>query len=108
MKNGKRNGKGIEFNNLGQLIFKGIYSDEQKMEGYYKEFFLNNQLEFEGEYLHGKKNGKGKEYFCTGILKFEGEYLDGERNGKGKEYNNKGELIFEGQFSKGKRIENSN
>ena len=45
---------------------------------------LNNQLIFEGEYLYGKKNGKGKEYYFVGKLKFEGEYLnDIKWNGKG-------------------------
>ena len=42
-------------------------------------------MEFEGDYLDGKRNGKGKEYFYNGILQFEGEYKDGKRNGKGKE-----------------------
>ena len=42
---------------------------------------------FEGEYLNGKRNGKGKEYDYYGNLIFEGEYLNGKRwNGKGKEY----------------------
>ena len=36
-------------------------------------------LEFEGEYLNGKKNGKGKEYNNIGEIIFEGEYLNGER-----------------------------
>ena len=31
----------------------------------------------EGEYLNGKRNGKGKEYYDNGDLKFEGEYLNG-------------------------------
>ena len=42
--------------------------------------------EFKGEYLNGKRNGKGKEYDKFGKLIFEGEYINGERNGKGKEY----------------------
>ena len=42
---------------------------------------------FEGEYLNGRKNGKGKEYNIHGYLIFEGEYLNGKRNGKGKIYN---------------------
>ena len=42
-------------------------------------------LSFEGEYLNGKRNGKGLEYF-NGKLIFSGEYKNGERNGKGKEY----------------------
>ncbi len=43
-----------------------------------KEISLNtNILIFKGEYLNGKKNGKGKEYFGDGTIKFEGEYLNG-------------------------------
>ena len=41
-------------------------------------------MEFEGEYLNGKKKGKAKEYFNTGKLEFEGEYIDG-KNGMGKD-----------------------
>ena len=41
---------------------------------------------FEGEYINGKKNGKGKEYDNNERLKFEGEYINGERKGEGKEY----------------------
>ena len=46
----------------------------------------NDELLFEGEYLNGKRNGKGREYDNNGNIKFEGEYLNGKRNGKGKEY----------------------
>ena len=44
--NGKRNGKGKEYDEFGELIF-------------------------EGEYLNGQRNGKGKEYY-KGELIFEG------------------------------------
>ena len=47
----------------------------------------------------GKKNGKGKEYhFDNGNLEFEGEYLNGKKNWKGKKYNEEGKLEFEGEF----------
>ena len=45
-----------------------------------------------------KRNGYIKEYYLNGNLKFEGEYVNGRRNGKGKEYNDKGKLIFEGEY----------
>ena len=61
------------------------------------EYDNNGQLRYEGEYLNGKRNGKGKEYDYDGKLIFEGEYLNGKRNGKGKEYN-LGKLIFEGEY----------
>ena len=88
--------------------------------GHGQEFLIeSNDLVFEGEYLNGKRNGKGKEYFYyCGPLEFnykphysdgpsntndrygyfhiytfnsfEGEYKNGKRNGKGKEfYSNK-------------------
>jgi antitoxin component YwqK of YwqJK toxin-antitoxin module len=61
-------------------------------------------LEFEGEYLNDKKNGKGKEYNTQkNELIYEGEYLNDKKNGKGKEYNLKNELIFEGEYLNGKR-----
>ena len=74
-KNGKRNGKGIEYKNGKKL--------------------------FEGEYLNGEKNGKGVEY-NNDIIIFEGEYLNGKIwNGKGKEYDGSGSLIFEGEIKNG-------
>ena len=36
-------------------------------------------LRFEGEYLFGKRNGKGKEYGYNGKLIFEGEYINGKK-----------------------------
>ena len=62
------------------------------------DYYNNGKLEFEGEYLNGKRNGKGKEYDdFDGRLIFEGEYLNGKRHGKGKEYKD-GELIYEGEI----------
>jgi antitoxin component YwqK of YwqJK toxin-antitoxin module len=43
------------------------------------EYYDNDQIEFEGKYLNGKKNGKGKEYNKYGVLIYEGEYFNGKR-----------------------------
>ena len=44
-----------------------------------KDFYLYDcGLEYEGECMDGKRNGKGKEY-RNGNLEFEGEYLNGKR-----------------------------
>ena len=79
-------------------------------------------MEFKGEYINHKYNGKGydedgniiyelkngtgkvKEYNYNGQLIFEGEYLNGLRNGKGKEFDNFGELEFEGEYLNGKKL----
>ena len=98
-----KNGKGLEFElNTNQWIFKGEYLNG-KRNGKGKEYYHNNKLLFEGEYINGKRNGKGKEYYYDDKLKFEGEYINGERNGKGKEYYDCGKLKFEGEYLNGER-----
>ena len=71
-----------------------------------KNILLSNILKFEGEYLNGKRSGKGKEYYDDyfGKLKFEGNYLNGKRSGKGKEYYDDNNILkFEGEYLNGKR-----
>ena len=76
------------------LIYEGEYLNG-KRNGKGKEYDDNGNLIFEGEYLNGKRNGKGKEYDYNCLI-YEGEYLNGQRNGKGKEYNTRGILLFKG------------
>ena len=79
-------------------------SVEYRSDGKVKEYSLyNDQLIFEGEYLNGKRNGKGKEYDLAGELIFEGEYLNGKRNGHGREYNDYDLYAFDGEFKNGKK-----
>ena len=50
----KRNGKGKEYDNDGNLIFEGEYLlYNTRLKG--KKFYLNGFLEFEGVYLYNKK-----------------------------------------------------
>ena len=60
-----------------------------------KEYY-DSKLLFEGEYLNGKRHGKGKEYYFDGKLSFEGEYLYDWKI-KGKFYINE-KLEFEGEY----------
>ena len=96
---------------------ENIYSKRLKGREY-----INERLEYEGEYLYNKKwngkgydnygniiyelnhgNGKVKKYTDYGKLRFEGEYLNGRRNGKGKEYDYDDQLMFEGEYLNGQR-----
>ena len=45
---------------------------------------LINYKFFSGKYIEYESNGNGKEYSFDGNLLFKGEYLNGKRNGKGK------------------------
>ena len=51
-------------------------------------------MKFEGEYLNGKRNGKGKEYYDNGKLLFEGNFLNGNRF-TGKVYDIKGNMSYD-------------
>ena len=97
----KWNGKG--FDEDGNIIYEVVNGN-----GKVKEYYPNEVLLFEGEYLNGKRNGEGKEYDIVGNLVYEGEYLNGKRNGKGVEYYSDGEIEFEGEYLNGERKENEN
>ena len=89
--------------NISLINYKMYFGRYIIYEGYnkVKEFYIDDDiLAFEGEYLNGKRSGKGKEYY-NGKLIFEGEYLNGKRSGKGKEYY-EDKLLFEGDFLNGK------
>ena len=101
---------GIGYDYEGKEIFR-LIQGKGKIVEYSKLFGSENSVCFIGEYLYGKRNGKGKEYNGKNNLLFEGEYINGKRNGKGKEYNsnfnystNKNEItFFEGNYLNGVR-----
>ena len=85
----KWNGKGYNKNN------KVIYVLKNGKGNHIKKYDFNGKLKFEGQFLDGKKNGKGKEFYNNdkGTLKFKGEYLNGKKwNGIG--YDNKGNKVY--------------
>ena len=118
--NGKRNGKGKEYNQDGILAYEGQYLNGKKWDGKgYDKFnniiyelkngkglikeFLGNHLIYEGEYAKGERNGNGREYYSDGNLEYEGTFVNGKKNGNGKEYKINGKLEYEGTFLDGKR-----
>ena len=57
---------------------------------------LINYKILSAKYKNMETNGRIKEFFRSNDqIAYEGEYLNGKRNGKGKEYNKKGQLIYE-------------
>ena len=120
----------FNYNKYLQKKFNFSFEKYQKVSGRYKiiepdgkgkEYYLyTNVIRFEGEYLKGKRNGKGIEYFYEGQKKFEGEYSQGKKisgieynisgdiiltfqNGKGEEKYNNGQLQFKGEYYNGVR-----
>ena len=94
--------KNLDISIINYKHFASIYIiyESNRIRKEYYGFY--DTLTFEGEYLKGKRNGKGKEYNQDGKLKFEGEYLNGQKHGKGKEYYDNGKLCFEGEYLNGK------
>ena len=81
--------------NNKKLIFEGEYLSGKRI-GKGKEYNDKGKLIFEGDYKNGEKNGLGKEYGYEDddypYVKYIGEYLNGERNGKGREYDSENKL----------------
>ena len=69
----------LEINIINYKFFSGKYRVGEKNGKNYIFFGVNDEIIFEGEYVNGKRNGKGKEYGNYGKIKFEGEYLNGNR-----------------------------
>ena len=106
--NGKKNGEGIEYrygpNKSNTIkIFSGIYLNGERKKG--KEYNYEGNLVYEGEYLNGKRNGKGRIYYGNNLptLKYEGEFSNGKKHGKGIEYDIDKHLKYEGEFLNGKK-----
>ena len=72
----KWNGKGYDKD--GNIIYELINGN-----GQVKEYDEKGNLIFEGEYLNGKRwNGKGKEYGWLDKLEYDSEYINGKKNKK--------------------------
>ena len=69
-----------------------VYEDDNEDEVIPLSFDDEGNLYFEGENAY--KNGKGKEYYSDEKLKFEGEYLNGSQ-WNGKQFDENGNIIFE-------------
>ena len=86
------------------IIGKEYYIDNKiKFEGGFKNGLKWNRRGYDNhkKFVYGLKNGKGniKEYnILNGELEFEGEYLNGQKNGIGKEYNDANKIKFEGKY----------
>ena len=81
---------------INYKLLSGKYVGNEQ-NGIVKEYnSYTDDLIYEGEYLNGKRHGKGKEYLNNKLI-YEGEYLNGKRNGNGKNYFNENS-IFEGVY----------
>lgn len=96
----KKQGHGILYKD-GSIHYEGHFRNDL-MDGYgilyYEEDLIApyqalrekyphlNQPQYEGDFVHGMKKGKGKQYYPTGFLQYEGDFIWHHMQGAGKLY----------------------
>lgn len=91
---GKANGMGVFVDTNGSM-YEGMWQDDQQ-HGYGTESWNYNKIKFTGEFVEGKKTGKGRFEFEGGY--YEGDFVDGQFHGFGKYYFADTGRLYEGQF----------
>jgi hypothetical protein len=76
---------------------KGGY-DGKLLHGYYKSFYLNNQLKESGEIKYGTKHKEWRYWYSDGTLKEIINWKEGRKDGVYKIFNDQGKLIAKGYF----------
>ena len=69
--NGLQHGKGKEYYKNDNIIYDGDFVND-KYEGNGKLIFENGEYYF-GQWLNGLQHGKGKEYYKNGNIKYDGD-----------------------------------
>jgi len=96
----KKQGTGILYKD-GQIYYEGQFRNDL-MDGYgilyYEEDVIApfkdlrtqyahlNRPQFEGDFVHGMKKGKGTQYYPNGFLQYEGDFMWNHMQGAGKYY----------------------
>ncbi|MFJ8517539.1 AAA family ATPase [Lysinibacillus xylanilyticus] len=96
----KKQGNGILYKD-GQVYYEGHFRNDL-MEGYgilyYEEDVIApfkeireqyphlNQPQYEGDFVHGMKKGRGKQYYPSGFFQYEGDFIWNHMQGAGKLY----------------------
>ena len=94
-KNGMAHGKGVFCDVRGSLYEGQWVSDMQHGKGV--ELWDFNAIKYEGQFLEGKKTGKGKFWFEGST--YQGDFVEGKFHGKGKYYFAESGKIYEGNFA---------
>ena len=76
-------------------MYEGDWKNDQQ-HGYGVESWNYNLIKYSGDFIEGKKSGKGRFEFETGY--YEGDFVDGKFQGQGKYYFADTGKMYEGQF----------
>jgi antitoxin component YwqK of YwqJK toxin-antitoxin module len=93
--------------NQEQPIKDGIrinqYDYKGNKQGYWEEYFPNNQLNYKGSFKNGERDGIWEKYFDNGQIGFKGSYNNGDRDGIWEEYWSNGKLWYKGSYKNGEK-----
>ena len=64
---------------------------------------LDVEMEMEGNYVNGEKEGEWVGYYENGTLRAKGNWVDGKQEGKSVMYYTNGEVWAEGNYVDGKK-----
>ena len=87
---GKKEGKCIEYDSNGNIVFECFYKDDE-LDGTFKRY-SNNKVILEENYKNGILDGKFTLFSNSGKIIIDGFYKDGKREGEWS-YNNLQELL---------------
>ena len=85
-----------------QMQMDGGYNDG-KRDGLWISWYMNGKKWSEGEFRNGKGEGKRITYFENGKVRYEGIYKNDERVGKWRFYDESGKILAEQDFSAPKK-----
>lgn len=88
----------------GKKVYEGEYLNDSQ--GRYPangsgRAFHNGALIYKGEWVRGRRQGRGCSYYENHMLKYEGDWQNDQANGNGKFFDAEGMLVLEGEFVDG-------
>ena len=101
LKDGERNGHGIEYYSDGQKWYEGEWVNDNK--NGHGIFYDCDGSKWEGKWKNDKKNGYGIGYNYDGSKYYEGEWENDKKNGHGIGYNYDGSKRYEGKWVNDKK-----
>ena len=73
----------------------GLIRLESSTEGFYRKYYPSGRVEYQVNYVDGKREGKFGRYYRSGQVYEEGNYKDGQQDGKWVYYDKKENIIDE-------------
>ena len=102
-KEGKRDGKCVEWTQEGRKLWQQEYKDG-KEEGKWIEWFANSKVRVEANFHNGVREGLFTEYYNNGQKKIEGRFQNGLKEGTWKELTFSENAANEKLFSHGVEV----